>query len=116
MDAKQKSFNSIFTIKTLFVCRGLNLFMGFSYNVHVRLAFKWMLVPVLCVPRQQQLLHGNHLAVGEVLTGFEFLKNERISVLDVGAVQHAGHVPQHLHVISAQTDTTYTLDSERNSF
>lgn len=90
--------------------------MGFCHNTHVRFVLKWILVPVLCVPRQQQRLHGNHLAVREVLTGFEFVQNERIGVLDVGGVQRAAHVSQHLHVISAQIDTIYTLDSERNSF
>lgn len=83
--------------------------------VFFKLLTEWLvfiIVPILCCSRQQQCLHGCHLAGREVIAGFKFLQDERICVLYVKPIQSASHVPQDLYILSAQAQAIYTLKTE----
>lgn len=83
--------------------------------VFFKLLTEWLIfiiVPILCCSRQQQCLHGCHLAGREVIAGFKFLQDERICVLYVRPIQSASHVPQDLYILSAQAQAIYTLKTE----
>lgn len=73
-----------------------------------------IILPVLRGPRQQQRLHGSRLTFRKVFAGFEFLQNGWIRTPDVRWIQRAGHVAQHIHIISTQIDSRDALNIERH--